>query len=110
MTCNVLRVSYVRLTRKQNVDVAIPANNKGRSSIGLMSNPCPHLHPLSNCNTLPLSNCNTLRMYWMLCREVLRLRGTVKRSQVTPPLPHPLHLLLHISPLPPSPSGVGRDG
>jgi len=38
----------------QNVDVAIPANNKGRSSIGLM--------------------------YWMLCREVLRLRGTVKRS------------------------------
>lgn len=39
----------------QNVDVAIPANNKGRSSIGLM--------------------------YWMLCREVLRLRGSVKRNQ-----------------------------
>ena len=38
----------------QNVDVAIPANNKGRASIGLM--------------------------YWMLCREVLRLRGSVKRN------------------------------
>ncbi len=37
------------------VDVAIPANNKGRLSVGLL--------------------------YWMLAREVLRLRGTIPRNQ-----------------------------
>jgi len=37
------------------IDVAIPANNKGKHSIGLM--------------------------YWMLAREVLRLRGTINRTQ-----------------------------
>jgi len=38
----------------QYVDIAIPCNNRGRNSIGMM--------------------------YWLLAREVLRMRGTIPRS------------------------------
>jgi len=38
----------------QNVDVAIPCNNRGRQAIGMM--------------------------YWLLAREVLRMRGSIPRS------------------------------
>lgn len=52
---NIPTIAFVNSDSKLNyVDIAIPCNNKGRRSIGLM--------------------------YWFLCREYLRMKGTIKRS------------------------------
>jgi len=52
---NIPTIAFVNSEQSvKNVDIVIPCNNKARLSIGLM--------------------------YWLLCREVLRLRGAVSRD------------------------------
>lgn len=52
---NIPVIAFCNTNSKLNyIDVAIPCNNKGKRSIGLM--------------------------YWMLCREVMRMKGAIKRD------------------------------